>query len=279
MVGARTVAIRYRVTMQVTIVQYDIAWEDKTGSQQRMNAMLDAAPPDEQGFVLVPELCDVGFSMNLETIVDDRTATWARERAMRDHSWVQYGHAQLDADGHGLNCATVVDPMGTVHGTYRKVHPFSHGRESRHYVAGRELLLVDIGGLLVCPLICYDLRFPELWRLARQAGAEAFAIGASWPSTRHAHWRTLLIARAIENQAYVFACNRCGADPYLEYAGGSMIVSPRGDVLAEADSNPTLLQIEIEPEDARAWRDEFRCHDDVNEAFLGTIDLTRADPA
>ena len=87
------------------------------------------------------------------------------------------------------------------------------------------------------------------------------------------------MARAIENQAFVFASNRCGADPYLEYAGGSMIVSPQGTMLAEADSNPTLLQIEIEPEDVRAWRDEFRCHDDVNEAFLGTIDLTRTDPA
>ncbi len=265
--------------MQVSIVQYDISWEDKIASQAYMNAMLDASPPHEDGFVLVPELCDVGFSMNLDAIVDGQTEEWARQRALRDRTWIQYGFADRDEDGRGLNCATIATPSGTLHDTYTKVHPFSHGLESRHYAGGGRLVLVEVGDLLVCPLICYDLRFPELWRLARRAGAQAFAIGASWPAVRQDHWRSLLIARAIENQAFVFGCNRCGSDPYLEYAGGSMIIDPTGTVLAEADDTPTLLQSDIDPSAADRWRDEFRCQDDVHDAFLGTITVVRSNPA
>src|SRR5690606_2545669 len=94
--------------------------------------------------------------------------------------------------------------------------------------------------------ICYDLRFPELWRLGALAGAEVFTIGASWPDARQHHWRSLLIARAIENQAYVVAVNRVGRDPHLGYAGGSMIVSPMGEVLAEADAAPQVIQAELD---------------------------------
>ena len=265
--------------MQVSIVQYDISWEDKSTSQAYMNAMLDASPPHEHGFVLVPELCDVGFSMNLETIVDDRTGEWARQRAIRDRVWIQYGFADRDEHGRGLNCTAIADPSGRVHDRYTKVHPFSHGLESKHYAGGDRLVLVEVGDLLVCPMICYDLRFPELWRLARRAGAQAFAIGASWPAVRHEHWRSLLIARAIENQAFVIGCNRCGSDPHLDYAGGSLIIDPTGTVLAEADDTPTLLQADIDPSAADRWRNEFRCHDDVHEALLGTIEVVRSNPA
>lgn len=278
-IAANRQSIRYRMCMQITIVQYDITWEDKQTSQLQMNAMLDDSPPHEHGFVLVPELCDVGFSLNLDAIVDDRTTDWARERAMRDRCWIQYGEARIGPDGRGLNRANVVDPDGVVRGTYDKIHPFSHGRESEHYSGGDSLQLVDIGGLIVCPMICYDLRFPELWRLARMAGAEAFAIGASWPAARSEHWKRLLVARAIENQAFVFACNRCGSDPHLDYAGGSMIVSPTGEILAEGGTGAGLLQIDVDPGESRNWRNEFRCHDDLNEALLGTIDVKKSDPA
>lgn len=272
-------AIGYGVCMQITIVQYDIIWEDKHASQLQMNAMLDESPPHEHGFVLVPELCDVGFSLNLDAIVDDRTTDWARERAMRDRCWIQYGEARRGPDGLGLNRAHVVDPDGVIRGTYDKIHPFSHGRESEHYAGGNSLQLVDIGGLIVCPMICYDLRFPELWRLARMAGAEAFAIGASWPAARAEHWRSLLVARAIENQAFVFACNRCGSDPHLDYAGGSMIVSPTGEILVDGGTGPGILQAEIDPKQVGDWRNEFRCHDDLNGAFLGSIEVKKSDPA
>lgn len=111
--------------------------------------------------------------------------------------------------------------------------------------------------LMVCPAICYDLRFPELFRAGLALGAQAYALGANWPAERAHHWRALIIARAIENQAFVFAVNRVGCDPALEYAGGSLIVSPMGDVLAEGDDTVRVISAEISPGEVHAWREKF----------------------
>ena len=129
------------------------------------------------------------------------------------------------------------------------------------------------GGAAVCPLVCYDLRFPELWRVAALAGAEVFTIGASWPEARQAHWRALLIARAIENQAYVVGVNRVGRDPSHQYRGGSMIVAPGGEIIAEAGREPTVVDAELDPEALRRWREEFPALQDVRPELIGSIKL------
>lgn len=125
----------------------------------------------------------------------------------------------------------------------------------------------------MCPLICYDLRFPELWRLGAVEEADVFTIGASWPAARQQHWRALLIARAIENQAYVVAVNRIGDDPHIKYAGGSLIISPTGEVLAEAPAGnvPIVLQAELDPAALRAWREKFPALADIHRELLGSI--------
>ena len=265
--------------MHVHVLQYDIVWEDKPASQARMEALLEAHPPEPGSLLLTPEMGDVGFSFNLERIVDERSLDWAMSIAQRYRCTVQHGYAELANDGRGLNTASIIDPDGAIIGRYRKVHPFSYGGEIKHYAPGNRIQLCELGGLQCCPMICYDLRFPELWRLARRAGAEVFTIGASWPAARSDHWRALLLARAIENQAYVVACNRTGSDPHLEYAGGSMIISPRGEILAEAGAESVLLDAELDPAAVRDWRDTMRCQDDVNDRFLGTIEIDQGPPA
>jgi omega-amidase len=224
--------------MKVAAVQLDIAWEDKAVNHRRIESMLEEAGIAPGAFVLLPELADTGFSFDLDRIVDDRSTAWAAELARRRRIWVQMGYPSLGSDGMGRNCATIFSPAGEAIGTYEKVHPFSYGREAEHYAGGERLIVRQLPVMpeqpVICPLICYDLRFPELWRPAAEAGAEVFTIGASWPNARQAHWRALLIARAIENQAFVVAANRVGDDPHLSYSGGSMIISPMGEILAEA---------------------------------------------
>lgn len=259
--------------MHVTIVQYDITWEDKAASQAAMDAMLAEHPPAKGGLVLLPELGDVGFSFNIDRICDDASIEWAARTARTYDCWVQHGHVERADDGRGLNTASLVAPDGTIAGSYRKVHPFSFGGEASHYAAGDQLVLRRVEGACLCPLICYDLRFPELWRLARRAGAEVFTIGASWPAERTAHWRALLIARAIENQSFVLACNRTGSDPHLAYDGNSMVISPRGEIIAEADDSSTVLQADINLDEVHSWRETMRCQDDVVEGFLGKIEV------
>jgi predicted amidohydrolase len=270
--------------MRFAAVQFDVMWEDKPANHAIVERMLDEAEVGEGAFVLLPELGDTGFSMNLNRIVDDQTLDWARKLAQRRKVFVQPGFARsvgesasvAAAHPAGRNCAAIVAFDGSVLGEYQKVHPFSYGKESQFYSGGDHLLLRRCGEAMVCPMICYDLRFPELWRIAALNGADVFTIGASWPAARQHHWRALLIARAIENQAYVVAVNRTGSDPFLKYAGGSIIISPRGEVLAEAGEESGVLQVQLDLAALRQWRDEFPVLKDVRPDLLGSMKLDSA---
>ena len=263
--------------MRFAAVQFDIVWEDKLANHAIIERMLlESRPAIAPGtFILLPELGDTGFSMNLDRIVDDSSPTWAANLARRMGVFIQSGFARRGPDGKGRNCALVVGPDGSVLGEYQKIHPFSYGKESQHYSGGDHLVLARCGDSTVAPMICYDLRFPELWRHAALAGAEVFTIGASWPAVRQHHWRALLIARAIENQACIVAVNRIGSDPHLNYSGGSIIISPKGEVIAEAADQPVVLQAELDVSTVRRWRDEFPALRDVHRDLLGSIDVQR----
>lgn len=273
--------------MRFALVQFDIVWEDKPANHAIIERMLAEADIQPGTFVLLPELGDTGFSMNLDRIVDDRSLIWAQNLAQRFGIYVQAGYARRESAHHsenqhyqhdhahlqGRNCAAVIAPDGAVLGEYQKVHPFSYGKEADHYGGGDHLLLVHCGDAIIAPLICYDLRFPELWRLAMLNGAEIFTIGASWPAARQHHWRALAIARAIENQAYVIAANRTGSDPLLRYAGGSIIVSPKGEVLAEGSDEPAVLTAELDLAALRDWRTHFPALRDVKRNLLGDFKI------
>lgn len=259
--------------MRVAAIQFDIVWEDKPANHAIVERMLDDVKIEAGTFVLLPELGDTGFSFNLEKTMDGATLPWAKRVARERGIWLQPGYAERGSDGKGRNCAAVIGPDGEVRGVYQKVHPFSYGREIEHFSGGEKLVICEVDGAPLCPLICYDLRFPELWRHAALTGAEIFTIGASWPAPRQAHWRALLIARAIENQSYIVAVNRVGSDPHLPYAGGSIIVSPQGEVLAEGGEETAVLTAELDFEALREWRKTFPALRDVHRALLGSIPI------
>jgi predicted amidohydrolase len=145
------------------------------------------------------------------------------------------------------NVGLLVSPAGQVH-RYAKIHPFSYADEHKHYEAGDKTLTVDVEGLRVSMLICYDLRFADtFWGLA--GDTDCYLVVANWPEPRREHWRALLVARAIENQAYVVGANRVGAAPRgLSYSGDSRIVDPLGTVLAEASYVETVLTADVDPQ-------------------------------
>ena len=200
---------------------------------------------------------------------------WARNLA-RETGWtIQMGHAEVGPEGLGRNCATIVTPEGGAC-TYIKVHPMGLLGEGKTYGAGHHVLLTKVEPLEVAPLICYDLRFPELFRLASVAGAELFPIGACWPIQRIEHWRSLLIARALEGQAWVLGCNRVGTDPSLTYGGTSMIISPEGSILAEADrTEECVLSARLDIDAGRRFREQFPVLRDTRDDLLGEIKIIR----
>ncbi len=266
--------------MLVASLQHDIAWEDPDATRRNVVAMLDAAPLPPGSLLLLPELGDTGFSFALDRITGLDGLDWARDLARSRGLHVQFGHAERGPEGLGRNRATIVSPSGETLASYDKIHPFSFAGEDRVYRGGERLAIADVNGFAVCPLVCYDLRFPEIWRLATLAGAEVFTIGASWPAKRAVHWRSLLIARAIENQAFVVACNRVGRDPSHAYAGGSMVIDPTGEVLAEGDVEPACVTALLDRSRLLDWRATFPALADVRRGFLGEIEVERrSEPA
>ncbi|MBL0928035.1 MAG: carbon-nitrogen family hydrolase [Phycisphaerales bacterium] len=247
--------------MRVHLVQHDIAWEDRAANLRRVSELLRGAPIGAGDLVILPEMFDTGFSFAVERTADGRgeTAAFLSRLAAERGATVLGGTTAPGegADGRARNRALAFGPGGGEIARFDKLHPFSIGGEAERIAPGERAAVFPWAGLTVAPAICYDLRFPEQFRAGVDIGADAFAVIANWPAARIAHWRALAIARAIENLAYVFAVNRVGRDPSLEYPGGSLAVGPRGDVLAEAGPGERVLSVEIDAAEPRRWREKF----------------------
>lgn len=257
-------------------LQHDIAFEDPAATREIVEEMLRREPPPPGSFLLLPELGETGFSFDLDRVCGTGCVEWAAGLAARHGVHLQVGHAERGEDGRGRNRATLISPRGETIGSFDKVHPFSFAGEDRHFGPGGHLLLAQVGGFTVCPMVCYDLRFPELWRLAAAHGAEVFTIGAEWLSLRFAQFLPLLVARAIENQAFVVACNRVGSDPRFRYLGGSAVISPTGELLASAEDAPALVAAPLDPALLAKVRREFPVLADLRRDLLGEIRVVRA---
>ena len=253
--------------MNVVGVQLDTVWEDKAANHAALAAILAANPPASETLVVLPEMWATGFSMNVAEVTE--TSGHETEAAMAEWA-TAYGVGLLGgivttgADGLGRNEAVLFGTNGEEAARYTKMHPFSFGGETRHYGRGSEVALFEWQGFTVAPLICYDLRFPEVFRHAAGLGAEVFCVIANWPQAREDHWLTLLKARAIENQAYVVGVNRCGDDPSLHYGGRSLIFGPRGEVLADGGKKEGTLSAHLDREALRKYRREFPALDDIH---------------
>lgn len=249
--------------MQIHCVQFDIAWEDKPTSHARVDALLEAADPQPGGLIVMPELGDVGFSFALDRIVDHQSERWACELAARWQCWVVHGWPIRGSDGKGRNVSGLAAPDGRLIGIAEKMHPFTQANGSNAYMPGDRVRVFDVVEAKLCPLICYDLRFPESFRTGVRQGAEMYTVIANWPAQRANHWRALLIARAIENQAVVIGCNRVGSDKSWRYAGGSLIVDAKGEVLAEGGDGDEVVSAEVDLAEVRRWREEFGALEDA----------------
>jgi predicted amidohydrolase len=246
--------------MHLLAIQLDVRWEDRHANHARVHELLSniAVPPNS--LLVLPEMFDVGFSMNTAATDPGEASTsesFCRELA-RDHRCaVLAGVVSRAANGKLANEALVYSPDGRELTRYRKQQPFTPPGEHVHYPAGHRHVLFDWQGARVAPFICYDLRFPELFRPAARDGAELIVVIASWPDPRSEHWVRLLQARAIENQAFVLGVNRCGQDPSFHYDGRSSLFDPHGKQLFEADAKPQVLHAEIDVAEARRWRALF----------------------
>jgi predicted amidohydrolase len=246
--------------MHIAAVQLDVRWEDRRANHARVRELLEPVDLAAGTLVVLPEMFDVGFSMKTEvTDPGEQSASEAFCRQLaRDRNVAVLAGVVARAGAERLaNEAVVFSPGGEELARYRKQHPFTPPGEHVHYPAGRGHVIFEWQGVRIAPFICYDLRFPELFRPAAKAGAELIVVIASWPDPRSEHWVRLLSARAIENQAFVLGVNRCGSDPFFGFDGRSCLFDPHGREVFHADARPQVLKAEIDVGEARRWREQF----------------------
>lgn len=246
--------------MNVVALQPDIVWENKAANFERLRCLLRQRTIEPGSLVVLPEMFSTGFSMDLAlTRQSEEREGEVFLRALAGETGCAFlgGVVTPGAGGKGHNQAVAVSPGGELLARYTKIHPFSLAGESSCHEAGAEIVTFQWSGFTVAPFICYDLRFPEIFRAASRRGANVFVVMALWPVKRQQHWLTLLQARAIENQAYVIGVNRVGQEPRYSYAGRSVVVDPHGIIIADAGEQEAVLTASLSLETVENWRRDF----------------------
>ncbi len=245
---------------RIYAVQLDIAWEDKAANFTKVARLLEAAQPRPGSILLLPEMFATGFSKHLSRTLDSEareTELFLRQIAAHHQCCVIGGLVTAGETGKGRNEALAIAPDGTELARYVKMQPFTGGGEHLVHEPGSRVVTFQWQGFTVAPLVCYDLRFPELAREAISQGADLLIYIASWPIKRAQHWVTLLQARAIENLAWTVGVNRCGMDPDFTYPGRTLVVDPHGNITADAADREGVLETTLEVEVATQWRGQF----------------------
>ena len=245
--------------MKVAALQHDIVWEDRDANLARLTPMIAGAAASGARLVVLTEMFSYGFSLEVDRITetpDGPSTQFLRSTAAERDIWV-CGSIPILAPGDERPCNRLVlaGPNGELH-RYAKIHPFSYGNEHLVYDAGDKPVTVLVDDLRVSLFVCYDLRFAtEFWSVAHDT--DLYVVPANWPRPRRTHWQALLVARAVENQAYVVGVNRVGSGGGLDYAGDSRIVDPMGEQLAGGAEVEATLIAEVDPGKVAETRRQF----------------------
>jgi predicted amidohydrolase len=245
--------------MRIAAVQHDIAWEDPKANFAALAPRIEGAAAAGARLVVLTEMYATGFSMRTDVTaepVGGPATTFLVDQASRHDVWTAASVAERVGDtDRPFNTLVLAAPDGTIH-RYRKIHPFTYSGEHEHFRAGDRHVTVTVEGLRVTLFVCYDLRFAdEFWATAELT--DVYLVPANWPDTRRVHWRTLLRARAIENQAYVVGVNRVGTGGRLTYVGDSAVIDPMGEVLASAAGGEATALCEVEAATVTETRERF----------------------
>lgn len=249
--------------VKAAAVQFTIALGDIDANLAHVRQALGRLAAQGVQLTVLPEMWATGFAYKELNGLAGRTAALVTELAAlsRQHDMVIIGSLPEPHDGKVYNTAYVLD-RGELRGTYRKIHLFSLMQEDRSFDAGDRWLVADTSVGKLGVFICYDLRFPELARRLAVEGAEILVVPGEWPKPRDEHWRTLLRARAIENQCYLVAANCCGLVGKLDFFGMSLIVNPKGEVLAEGGYEPGEHVADLDFAAMADWRAQIPCFND-----------------
>jgi len=236
-------------TLTISLAQMNIALGDPRKNTATAEEMITDAARRGSHLIVLPELWSTGYALPQarELATQLNVGIFAQLATLATQNKISVVGSILEKRGLEVsNSATFLAPNGKVMGVYRKIHLFRLMEEDRYLQPGTAPLLMELPWGTTALAICYDLRFPELFRKYAVQGAKMIVVPAEWPIERVEHWRALLIARAIENQCYIVACNAVGQTGNTNFAGHSMIVDPWGKIVIEVGESPTLATAEID---------------------------------
>ena len=257
------------MSTRVALLQLESdAREDAEARIDRVLGKLADVAPDADLAVLpelwIPGAFNLPLARDVAAPLANPVTDRIREIAATSNTWIHAGsYSERLEDGTTYNCSLLVDGSGATVMTYRKRHLFGFEAGERTLMsAGEDLVVVDTPLGRTGIATCYDLRFPEMFRLLVDRGATAFLMCAGWPTLRIEAWRVLCRARAAENLALVVACNGVGAHADVVLGGRSVVIDPVGDVIAEAGTGEEVLWVDVDPTAPLRWREEFPALDD-----------------
>ena len=215
--------------INITLIQSNIIWEDKISNLKNYQEKIDKI--ESTDLIILPEMFTTGFSMNPKDIsetMNGETIQWMKANASKMNSAI-CGSIIIEEEGKYFNRFIWVNPDGSIH-QYDKKHLFSFAGENKNYTPGNKKIIIEYKGWKICPLVCYDLRFPVWSRNSEEYDLLIYV--ANWPTKRKLAWKSLLVARAIENQCYVIGVNRVGKDENNHYySGESSLINALGETL------------------------------------------------
>lgn len=249
------------MSLTFTLIQTNLQWEDKAANLQMLEAKINSIQKTE--VVVLPEMFSTGFSMKPEQFAETMegpTVEWMKKISIQ-HKIILTGSLMIKDNDHYFNRLIWMLPNGSL-GYYDKRHCFAFAGEDEHYTAGNKRLIAQVKGWKINLQICYDLRFP-VWARQEQnengsAEYDVLLYVANWPERRNHAWKTLLTARAIENQSYVIGVNRVGNDGNeIYHSGDSMVIDPLGEILYQKQHEEDVFTITLEKEKLEQIRNKF----------------------
>lgn len=258
--------------MDIHLLQYSPEWENKRSNMDKIkiilksNNLASSSSASPQRLIIMPEMTLTGFTMRSSEFAEDLEAEsflFYKELALEYHAYIAAGLIESSA-GSYFNTLLIISPSGQLAGSYRKIHPFSYSTEDKHFNRGDKPVVTNIGEWKVGLSVCYDLRFPELYRYYGKNRTELIINIANWPDTRVEHWKVLLRARAIENQCYVAGVNRTGSGSKLNYPGNSVVYDPMGNEVVLASGEEGVFSALINRNVVFETRQKFPFLDDIH---------------
>lgn len=258
--------------MKIYSVQLDLSSEKKVHNFKKVRDLIAAHSIEPNSLIVLPEMFGTGFKLNpMSTTSGEPTLTedFLGDLAISQKSWVIGGMvAPSEKTNLGANRAVVLSPIGNKINHYDKIHLIQSLGEDQVHLKGHHIELITINQFKVCPFICYDLRFPEIFRIAARKGGTLFVVIACWPESRIEHWSTLLRARAIENQVYVVGVNATGHGADIEYGGYSRVIDPKGKVIGSTQKQECIIESLADLDGLERWREEFPAFKQLRPEFL-----------